>query len=358
VIGRPAAVLMLRADGRLKGGTRQGRIAGIAVVLVLLMITSTATRFNGGALSSFNHLGYLPILMAAYLFGLRGGLITALVVCSFLGPVPWRLVTGTADENFASGLVRAGVYLSVGTLTGYLFEHARLAVTGWRTAAITVARRERDAMVALARGAEAKDSDTGDHVLRCQLVAERIALASGMDKDLAGDIGWAAMLHDVGKLHVPDRILLKPGSLTEEEWQVMRMHPVWGEHILEHGDGFEMARRIARWHHEDFNGAGYPDGLHGAAIPFEARIVRIADSFDAITHDRPYRRARDVSWALEELERQAGLMFDPELVRLFTDLLRSDASLAEQLVRPSRVTPPRWSSTLSDEASGRSSRFA
>jgi putative two-component system response regulator len=239
------------------------------------------------------------------------------------------------DDEF--GVIRAVMFVSVGTITGLLFDRTRDALVGWRSAASEIGQRERDGMVALARGAEAKDTDTGDHVMRVQLVTERLALATGLAPDVAADLGWSAMLHDVGKLHVPDRILLKPGSLDPEEWEIMRRHPVWGEHILEHGSGFELARRIARWHHENLDGSGYPDGLRGTAIPLEARIVRIADSFDAMTHDRPYRRARDLPWALQELERHAGTLFDPELVRVFIDLIRTDPSLGERLLAPSRI---------------------
>jgi len=197
-------------------------------------------------------------------------------------------------------------------------------------------------MVALARGAEAKDTDTGDHVLRVQLVAERLARAAGLDEERAADVGWSAMLHDVGKLHVPDRILLKPESLDAAEWEIMRLHTIWGEHILEHGSGFELARRIARSHHECFDGRGYPDGLRGSAIPFEARIVCIADAFDAMTHDRPYRPARSLEWALEELDRYAERQFDPELVRHLVDLVRADPALGAKLVDPQRTAMPAW----------------
>jgi putative two-component system response regulator len=113
----------------------------------------------------------------------------------------------------------------------YLFDHARAATLGWKSAAVEVAQRERDGMVALARGAEAKDTDTGDHVVRVQVLASELALSTGLGASQAADIGWSAMLHDVGKLHVPDRILLKPGPLTAEEWVVLRRHPVRGAEI-------------------------------------------------------------------------------------------------------------------------------
>ncbi|MEA2577339.1 MAG: hypothetical protein QOD78_927 [Chloroflexota bacterium] len=307
---------------RLAGWTAIG-IGGV-VALVLIRIT-------GGSPNPLNHLGYLPIVLAAYLFGWRGGLATAAYVAILLGPVATLASLPGGVENPDAWVIRGGTFALVGGVTGYLFDHVRAATLGWRSAAVDIAQRQRDGMVALARGAEAKDTDTGDHVVRVQLLAEELALATGVDPERAADIGWSAMLHDVGKLHVPDRILLKPGPLSADEWEIMRRHPVWGAEILAQGEGFEVARRIARWHHENMDGSGYPDGLRGDRIPLEARIVRIADAFDAMTHARPYKPARSMEWALEELLRCAGTQFDSELAMLFIDQLRNDVGLRARL---------------------------
>jgi putative nucleotidyltransferase with HDIG domain len=308
------------------------RLAGATAIIVGGLLALVLVRLTGGSPNPLNHLGYLPIVLAAFLFGWRGGLAAAGYVALLLGPLP--TVAGLAGglEQPDAWAIRAATFVVVGGLTGYLFDHARLAMLGWRSAAVEIAQRQRDGMVALARGAEAKDTDTGDHVVRVQLLAEELARATGLDPERAADIGWSAMLHDVGKLHVPDRILLKPGPLTADEWEIMRRHPVWGAEILAQGDGFEVARRIARWHHENVDGSGYPDGLRGERIPLEARIVRIADAFDAITHPRPYQAARSVEWALEELARYAGSQFDPELAALFIDRVRNDDGLRERLL--------------------------
>lgn len=308
------------------------RMAGVAAIIVGGLLALVLVRLTGGSPSPLNHLGYLPIVLAAYLFGWRGGLVTAAYVAFLLGPLPTLAGLAGGLEQPDAWAIRAATFVVVGGLTGYLFDHARLAMLGWRSAAVEIAQRQRDGMVALARGAEAKDSDTGDHVVRVQLLAEELARATGLDRERAADIGWSAMLHDVGKLHVPDRILLKPGPLWADEWEIMRRHPVWGAEILAQGEGFEVARRIARWHHENIDGSGYPDGLRGERIPLEARIVRIADAFDAMTHPRPYQAARSVEWALEELDRYAGSQFDPELAALFIDRVRSDGGLRERLL--------------------------
>ena len=308
------------------------RLAGVATIAVGGLLALLLVRVTGGSPNPLNHLGYPPIVLAAFLFGWRGGVVTAAYVAFLLGPLPTLAGLAGGLEHPEAWAIRAATFALVGSLTGYLFDHNRAAMLGWKTAAVEIAQRQRDGMVALARGAEAKDSDTGDHVVRVQLLAEELARATGVDAERAADIGWSAMLHDVGKLHVPDRILLKPGPLTPDEWAIMRRHPIWGAEILAEGAGFEVARRIARWHHENIDGSGYPDGLRGERIPLEARIVRIADSFDAMTHARPYQSARSIEWALEELARCAGTQFDPELARLFIDKVREDAGLRDRLL--------------------------
>jgi HD domain len=318
------------------------RLLGLAVIglsglLVLLLVRST-----GGTPNPLNHLGYLPVLLGAYIFGLRGGVLSALYVGILLGPVAPAIGLAGSHEGIEVSAFRGAILLIAGATTGALFDRVRANLVDLRSVTIEVVGRQRDGMVALARGAEAKDTDTGDHVVRVQEIATELALATGLASETAASIGWSAMLHDIGKLHVPDHILLKPGPLDSAEWDVMRLHPVWGAEILAQGAGFEVARRIARSHHENFDGSGYPDGLAGDAIPLEARIVRVADAFDAITHGRPYQAARPVDWALEEIDRHAGTQFDPHLARLFLDMLERDPGLCSRLRQVHR--PDGWES--------------
>jgi putative two-component system response regulator len=338
VAGDRIAGVILR--GRLRRHeTRLTRVLAIASIGVLLAMHWAAVTMTGGAPGPLHHLAYPPILWAAYLFGVRGALVAAGVSVLVSGPVPVLVPHDVStDVSRPDALVRAVVFVGVALATGILFARLRTALDGWRTTAVRVAQREREGMVALARGAEAKDTDTGDHIRRVQAVSERLAIATSLDAATAEALGWAAMLHDVGKLHVPDRILQKPGPLTEAERAIVRMHPLWGAQILADGDGFEVARRVARWHHEDFDGSGYPDGLRGERIPLEARIVRVADALDAMTHDRPYQAARSLEWALDELRRCAGRQFDPEIVRLFLDLVATDAAFSAALTSAARVT--------------------
>lgn len=321
----------LRGDA--SGGLRPTLqfVAGMGLAVGLEVLTYAVIRGTGGLPNAFGHLAYAGVIVAAYLFGWRGGMLTGLLAGFLLGP--FADATGLRNDGQQAWLTRAIAYTAVGGMTGLLFERVARSVRAWRETAVRVAAREREGMVALARGAEAKDTDTGDHIRRVQSVSEQLAMAAGISVDEAAAIGWAGMLHDVGKLHVPDRILLKPGPLSPSEWEIMRQHPLWGEQILADGEGFALARRIARWHHEDFDGSGYPDGLAGIQIPFEARIVRVADAFDAMTHNRPYREARTVEQALEELDRFAGRQFDPELVEMLIELVRGGRIQRDALSR-------------------------
>ena len=176
---------------------------------------------------------------------------------------------------------------------------------------------ERDAVIMLAQAAEAKDDDTGEHVQRVGQLSRQICRGLELEDWLEEEIGFFSMVHDVGKIHVPDCILKKPGPLTDEEWAVMRRHSVYGERILVDRPAYRIARQITRSHHERWDGQGYPDGLTGRAIPLAARIVAVADVFDALTHERPYKAAWPVWQALEEIRTQAGKAFDPHVVQAF-----------------------------------------
>lgn len=175
----------------------------------------------------------------------------------------------------------------------------------------------------LGRAAEYKDNETGLHVMRMSHYSHTLALAHGFPEWLADDLLNAAPMHDLGKIGIADSILLKPGKLTTEEFDVMKKHPLIGAEILGESSSrlLNMARIVALYHHEKWDGSGYPHGLKGEDIPIEARIVAIADVFDALTSERPYKKAWSVKDALALLDEQSGRHFDPELVTLFHSVL-------------------------------------
>ena len=185
-----------------------------------------------------------------------------------------------------------------------------------------VRKRHLETIAALARSMEAKDYYTGGHTERVSEVAVALARRLGYSGHELDAIEIGALLHDIGKIGIPERILHKPGPLDEEEWKVMKEHPIISEYILSEVDLNPIVRQVARSSHERVDGNGYPDGLAGDNIPLPARIVLVADAFDALTSDRPYRSARTVSAAMEELRAHSGTQFCPKVIEAFEGLYR------------------------------------
>jgi putative two-component system response regulator len=171
----------------------------------------------------------------------------------------------------------------------------------------------------LARAGEFRDDDTGQHTRRVGETTVLLAQRLGFPSERIRWLQQAARLHDVGKIGISDLILLKPGKLSDEEFGIMKAHTTIGAELLQGGNSelFQMAHRIAGSHHERWDGGGYPKGLRGEEIPLEARIVSLADVFDALTHVRPYKAAWTVEAAVAEIERQSGSQFDPRVVEQF-----------------------------------------
>ena len=163
------------------------------------------------------------------------------------------------------------------------------------------------------------DTDTGAHIWRMAAYAKKIAESIGWDETQARTLELAAPMHDTGKIGIPDSILKAPRKLDKKEWEVMKKHVILGFDILSHSDTpvFQMAAEIALYHHEKWDGSGYPMGVSGENIPISARIVAIADVFDALTMKRPYKNAWPVDKAVEEIKNGSGSHFDPELVYVF-----------------------------------------
>src|SRR5690349_12429485 len=182
-----------------------------------------------------------------------------------------------------------------------------------------IREREKETLLRLARAGEFRDEETGYHLIRMARYSRLIANAIGLERDEAESIELAAPLHDIGKIGIPDQILLKPAKLDATEWEVMRRHPVIGHEILKGSASkyVRMGALIALGHHEKYDGSGYPNGLVGDHIPLCARIVAVADVYDALTSVRPYKNAWPSEQAFEYVMGQAGRHFDPRMVEAF-----------------------------------------
>jgi HD-GYP domain-containing protein (c-di-GMP phosphodiesterase class II) len=179
-------------------------------------------------------------------------------------------------------------------------------------------------LLGLANALEAKDPYTRGHSERVSEWSRRVALALGLEAPAAAIIAQAGLLHDIGKIGVPEAVLRKHGPLDPEEWELMKRHPLVGADIVAPLEFFAGGAIVIRHHHERHDGRGYPDGLAGDAIPIGARIVAVADVYDALTSERPYRPALDAGTGLAHLTRHAGSGFDADVVEAFVAMIVAD----------------------------------
>ena len=179
-----------------------------------------------------------------------------------------------------------------------------------------------ETLIALVRSLEARDRYTKDHSTRVSQLSVQFARALGLDDENIQLIKTGGLLHDIGKVGVADSVLLKPGRYTDQEYNIMKAHPAIGDSILKNMDTLVRERLIVRHHHERWDGKGYPDKIGGTEIPFEARIVCVADAIDAMTTHRVYRQAKPLCFCAEQLEFASGTQFDPQVVTVALEAIR------------------------------------
>jgi CHASE2 domain-containing sensor protein len=276
-------------------------------------------------------LGLLPAVASLRLRALLAALLAPGAA------VAWLVIAQLAFDRGHVVAVAAPLFaLALGTVatiaTGYLAERRRRYRFAMRNEALEEAVHERTAELRetqleiiqrLAAATESRDEETGLHLERIGLLCERVGLRLGLTATEAETLRHASLLHDVGKIAVPDAILTKPGKLTDEEWVVMRRHAEAGAAILSGSRApiMRMAEEIALTHHERWDGGGYPQGLAGEAIPLVGRICAVCDVFDALLSPRPYKEPWPLEEALAEIRRERGRHFDPAVVDAFMSLV-------------------------------------
>lgn len=216
-------------------------------------------------------------------------------------------------------LARAKNMLALRQSHKKLLDHASWLADEVRKATAQIVAQEREMIFTLAKAAEYRDPETGAHILRMAHYSKHIARKLGLSVEQQELLLEAAPMHDIGKVGIADMILLKPGKLTEQEFSIMKKHAVIGAQILATSSSplLKVAAEIAHAHHEKFDGSGYPRGLEGEAIPLFGRIVAVADVFDALTSERPYKKAWSIEKATELIREGAGKHFDPVCVQAF-----------------------------------------
>ncbi len=196
----------------------------------------------------------------------------------------------------------------------------------------SVLQNLRDTMRSLVKAIEAKDAYTEQHSSRVTELSVKIAERMGLSEDEIVSLRFSCFLHDIGKIGIADHILTKPGRLTDDEFAIMKSHPVIGERIVRNLDLLPREKEIIRSHHESYDGTGYPDGLKGEEIPFMARIITITDAFDAMTSNRPYRKALSVQTAVDELKDKAWIQFDGNILEVFLKILEEEKEFVQNLM--------------------------
>jgi putative two-component system response regulator len=216
-------------------------------------------------------------------------------------------------------LARTRNMLSLNQARKHMADHASWLSGEVRKATQEIVKRERETVFRLAKAAEYRDPETGAHILRMAHYSKLIARELGLSEDEQQLLLEAAPMHDIGKVGIADNILLKPGRLTAEEFEVMKLHAIYGYELLSGSSSplLQAAAEIAKGHHEKFDGSGYPAGIKGEDIPIFSRIVAVADVFDALTSERPYKKAWEVEAAVDFLNDGAGTHFDPACVKAF-----------------------------------------
>ena len=253
--------------------------------------------------------------------------------------LPLRRLAEAMSEMARTGELRSDFETSGGGAEVKLIEETFRGLT----VSLEESQRARErsyveAMGAVVTAADARDHETTGHSFRVAFYAVALAKAMGIHGDELKAIEWGALLHDVGKMVVPDEILRKMGPLTEGEWHIMKQHPTWGFDMMAEVTFLKPAvLDIVYCHHERWDGRGYPRGIAGETIPVAARIFAVVDTYDAITSDRPYRRARSYQIAVNELVRMAGQQFDPLVVEAFRNLPEVELRRLRELCK--RVHP-------------------
>jgi diguanylate cyclase (GGDEF)-like protein len=259
----------------------------------------------------------------------ENGLCSALVA-----PMVWQgevvgALNVASTRPFAFGPRDAQVLGAVATQVTSIVQTSAM-VDELQDASNRLLQAHTETVLMLAGAAEAHDVTTGRHLQRVRALAEALALELGHDARSAKEIGLAAVLHDIGKIRVPDYVLASASQLSDDEWRLMKQHTVWGGEFLAARGGFELAAQVARCHHERWDGTGYPDGLAGDEIPEAAAITAVADSLDAMISDRPYRAGRPPEDAVREVEAWSGRQFSPTVVQALLRLWeRGELQLSE-----------------------------
>lgn len=284
-------------------------ILTVAVTVFLFSVPDNGEGWRGTR-ALVQKFYFLPLLLAAAWFGIRGAVAATAAVTAVMAGLIGANWPGQLEVQ-VERMGEVGVFWLVGALAANFFEQQKKHVNDLKTA-------NENTLYVLASALDMREENTGRHSRRVADYAVRLAAEMGIkDPDALAVIWKGALLHDLGKIGIPDRILLKPGPLSEDEWEVMRRHTEVGFGMLADIAFLQEPAEIVLYHHEWFDGTGYPRKLKGNEIPLGARLFAVIDVFDAVTTARPYRIPESHDGASAILRQRAGSHFDPQIVQCF-----------------------------------------
>jgi|GEM_PF-2159018 len=310
-----------------------------AIVCALLIASTWIVYFSGGTSKAYVHLYYVAILFGAAYWARLGGILTGVASGLLCGPL-MDLDTHThAHQSLSNWLVRLAIFVIMGALVGEFLRRLKRdkAILEERNQALVKSQEQlaeergcteslgTELIWTLARAIELRDPYTNGHCTRVGDISVEIGQELGMSEVDLLHLRWSAIIHDVGKIAIPESILNKPGPLTQEEYDVVKQHPSLGEWALRDVSNAKFIANGVLYHHERWDGSGYPSGLHGEQIPLQARIIGVADVWDAITTARPYRGPLSRAKCLSIMREGRGTDFDPRVLDVFMDILQSSS---------------------------------
>src|SRR5919197_487912 len=301
------------------------RPVAVAVLAVCVFAITALEAAVGGPPTPVIHLFYPVVVLASVLWGPWWGIAVG-VLCGTLAEPGSRAILGQLDRLDPSWVLRAGAMMLVGWACGSLARSLMQRVDELEAI-------NEQTIFAFVRAIDARDPYTARHSEKVAAYAVQLVQALGLPATAVERIRLAGLMHDVGKVSLERSVLHKPGRLSDEEWEQVRAHPGMSAHIIGGVQRFAEFLPGARHHHERFDGQGYPDKLKGEEIPLDARVLAVADAYDAMTSDRSYRAALSHEEAMRRLEEGSGTQFDPVCVRAFATL-RPDPTAAEDAIVP------------------------
>ncbi len=293
------------------------RVGAAGLVVILMAAGAWLLTVTRDFSTPLMNVMVIPVLLAAVFFQLPGGIIAGAVA----GVLATALSPSAQDATLLEWFVRGGFFILIGGLAGHVQHLLQARLRNGQELVERLSTVHVRALSTFASTVDLRDRPTGGHSARVAHNAHTLALALDLDPETAQAVYWGGLLHDLGKIAIPEGILKKPGRLTPEEMLIMRRHAnIGADLLLSVSPDLASVSNAVRSHHERWDGSGYPQGLAGGEIPFTGRILSVVDVFEALTCERTYRSASEPQKVLALLREEAGIRFDPHLVALFEDL--------------------------------------